>query len=429
MNERNKNRPGYKDTKVGWIPDEWEHCPIGHISIRFSAGVSVNSENRAASKGKCGILKTSCVSNGSFRPGENKLVKKDELCRLSTPVKKDSVIISRMNTPNLVGANAFIPQDHPNLYLPDRLWQTHIALPKMDYPKWFGYMMGAARTRYEISARATGTSGSMKNVTQDEVRSIHLPRPPLPEQEAIAEVLSCWGEGLECLEKLIEAKKLRKKGLMQQLLTGTRRLPGFRRAEDGGQKSEYRFFIIPFDWKLPQIRKVAEECTERNRNGAPVTVLSCSKHRGFVESSKYFGKQIFSDDTSNYKVIHRGEFGFPSNHIEEGSIGLLRTHDKGIVSPIYTVFKTNNVMLPEYLIALFKTETYRHIFEITTNGSVDRRGSLRWNDFKLIKIPQPSLEEQKAIAAVLETADEEIRLLEAERDALSEQKKGLMQKR
>jgi type I restriction enzyme S subunit len=215
---------------------------------------------------------------------------------------------------------------------------------------------------------------------------------------------------------------------MQQLLTGTRRLPEFQKSEAGYQRPKNRFFNIPSDWKLPQIKEFARESTSRNRSGESITVLSCSKHRGFVESAEYFGKQIYSDDTSNYKVIHRDEFGFPSNHIEEGSIGLLTTHDKGMVSPIYTVFKVNSEVLPVYLFALFKTETYRHIFEISTNGSVDRRGSLRWNEFNLIRVPLPSIDEQRAIAAVLETADGEIRLLEAERDALAEQKKGLMQK-
>ena len=176
------------------------------------------------------------------------------------------------------------------------------------------------------------------------------------------------------------------------------------------------------------MREIAKDCSERNKKNGKSTVLSCSKHLGFVESSKYFSKQVFSEDTSNYKVIRRGCFGYPSNHIEEGSIGLLLEHEKGLVSPIYTVFKCDESVIPEFLYAVFKTDTFRHIFAVSTNASVDRRGSLRWREFSLIHVPLPSLGEQRAIAAVLKIAHEEITLLEAKLKTLEKQKRGLMQK-
>ena len=72
-------------------------------------------------------------------------------------------------------------------------------------------------------------------------------------------------------------------------------------------------------------------------------------------------------------------------------------------------------------------ETYRQIFERNTSASVDRRGSLRWNEFSHIKIPLPSLEEQKAIAEVLGTCDQELALLNRKLELLKKQKQGLMQ--
>jgi restriction endonuclease S subunit len=243
--------------------------------------------------------------------------------------------------------------------------------------------------------------------------------------EKITEILSTWDAAIEQTRKLIDAKKRRKKALMQQLLTGKKRLPGFAKTKD---RNSYRFFDLPTDWKCSRIREIAWDCSERNAQRDKLTVLSCSKHFGFVESSEYFGKQIFSADTSNYKIIRRGYFGYPSNHIEEGSIGLLLNHDIGMVSPIYTVFKCNEDVVPEFLYALFKTDTYRHIFSISTNASVDRRGSLRWREFSLIQVPNPSKEEQHAIVGVLQAADDEIYQLERKLKALEKQKRGLMQK-
>jgi type I restriction enzyme S subunit len=262
-------------------------------------------------------------------------------------------------------------------------------------------------------------------LNKSEFENMPFSSPPLPEQKKIAEILSIWDNAIEQARKLIDAKKHRKKALMQQLLTGKKRLPGFSKSQ---RRKSYRFFDLPEDWECPKIREIAEEFSERNTERDDLTVLSCSKHLGFVESSEYFGKRVFSADTSNYKIIRRGYFGYPSNHIEEGSIGLLLSHDIGMVSPIYIVFKCTDSVIPEYLYAVFKMDTFRHIFAISTNASVDRRGSLRWRAFSLILVPLPSIKEQQAIVEVLNVADNAIVQLERKLKALEKQKRGLMQK-
>ena len=208
-------------------------------------------------------------------------------------------------------------------------------------------------------------------------------------------------------------------------------LKGKKRFKEFNSKSktiQSKFYSYPSDWNEYSIREIAIEKTRRNINGEKLTVLSCSKYDGFVNSLEYFGKKIFSDDTSNYKVIQKNEFGFPCNHIEEGSIGLLKHASKGIVSPIYAVFKINEeIVLPDFIYLLFKTNTYRHIFKINTNSSVDRRGSLRWKEFSLIKVPVPSIKEQEKIVLLNSYIDKEIELHQKQLEALKRQKKGLMQ--
>lgn len=95
---------------------------------------------------------------------------------------------------------------------------------------------------------------------------------------------------------------------------------------------------------------------------------------------------------------------------------------------MYTVFKTKATVYAPFLYKVFKTELYRHIFEVNTSGSIDRRGSLRWKHFSQIHIPLPSIEEQKKISACIDTCDRGIKLLQQLADALKTQKKGLMQK-
>jgi type I restriction enzyme, S subunit len=164
-----------------------------------------------------------------------------------------------------------------------------------------------------------------------------------------------------------------------------------------------------------------------NSKDNQLTVLSCTKHKGLVDSLSYFGKRIFSENLSTYKIVKRGQFAYATNHIEEGSIGYQNLYDEALISPMYTVFESNKKVNDSFLYKILKTETYRLIFEAMTSGSINRRGSLRWNGFKLIKIKLPSLEEQKRIAEVLETCDAEISLHQKELASLKEQKRGLMQ--
>lgn len=270
-----------------------------------------------------------------------------------------------------------------------------------------------------VAKRAVAQS----SINQQDVKALPLLLPPLSEQKAIADLLSTWDEAIEKTERLIQVKEKQLRQMSRWLLFGHKRL--------GYQKNDLadgHFFNYPSDWGLVQIGKVAKEVSSRNGESEE-TVLSCSKYDGFVNSLDYFGKQVFSSDTSNYKVVKKGQFGYPSNHVEEGSIGLLQHCEKGIVSPIYVVFEASKEKVHSpYLYKLFKTDIYRHIFQVSTSSSVDRRGSLRWGDFSKIKVLVPSLEEQQQISETLSSAQQEIDMLNQLVAKYKTQKRGLMQK-
>ena len=95
---------------------------------------------------------------------------------------------------------------------------------------------------------------------------------------------------------------------------------------------------------------------------------------------------------------------------------------------MYTVFQTNDQVMPEFLYRVLKTETYRQVFASFTSASVNRRGSLRWKQFATIRLMLPSPEEQQRLTVAFSVFDREIRLLREQLDALKKQKKGLMQK-
>lgn len=218
-------KPGYKQSEVGIIPEDWGVSTLRAAFPKLEAGVSVNSDNMTSSKYH--ILKTSAVHNGIVDPAEVKPVIKADYSRLKCPLVQGSIIISRMNTPALVGECGYVKNASIDVYLPDRLWQ--VQNPKdSDYNfEWLNYLLNTKRYRDAVRATATGTSNSMKNISKERLMEIDIPRPSLDEQNRISAALSDIDTLIANLEKLIAKKKAIKQGAMQELLTGKRKLPGF----------------------------------------------------------------------------------------------------------------------------------------------------------------------------------------------------------
>ena len=119
-----------KDSGIEWlgeIPGDWEVGSLKEIISIVESGTSVNAIDVPATSDEIGVLKTSCVYTGVFNPTENKVVIFDEIDRVSCPLKENTLIVSRMNTPELVGAAGVVGKAQNNIFLPDRLWQVHIS--------------------------------------------------------------------------------------------------------------------------------------------------------------------------------------------------------------------------------------------------------------------------------------------------------------
>lgn len=122
-----------------------------------------------------------------------------------------------MNTPALVGANAYIQSDYPNLFLPDRLWAAKVNIDHN--PKWVSILTSSIRIRKIFSARGTGTSGSMKNIKKSDVLTIPINFPKKNEQQKIAVFLTSINEKLNKLRLKRKLLKTYKHGLMQKLFS------------------------------------------------------------------------------------------------------------------------------------------------------------------------------------------------------------------
>lgn len=202
------DNPPLKSSGVEWlgdVPVHWEVKRLKHIFPPLQSGVSVNSENNPADEDSLGILKTSCVYNNEFQPQENKKVLDEEIPRVQCPVTRNSIIISRMNTPELVGNCGYVDKNYLNLYLPDRLWIANFSKSQNANGKFFWYLISSQPIQNLTAILATGTSGSMKNLTQEAFLDITTFIPPLAEQNAIAAYLDAETRKIDMLVAKIEA--------------------------------------------------------------------------------------------------------------------------------------------------------------------------------------------------------------------------------
>ncbi len=284
------------------------------------------------------------------------------------------------------------------------------------------YFFHVLAWKYDL-IRRLGNAGTQQNLNAGIIKEIEVRVPEADEQRRIARVLACWDEAITTTERLLTNSRGQKQALMRDVLVGRKRFGRFS-VRNGWQATPHG--RIPIDWSYPQIAAIAKECGYKLGSREAFPVLSCTKHQGLVDSLRYFNKQVFSADTSSYKVVPRGCFVYATNHIDEGSIGYQDLYEHGLVSPMYTVFKAGDQVDDGYLFRLLKTEHYRQIFAAATNASVDRRGSLRWSEFRKLHVPIPPMAEQRAIAELLALAESEIKVVSETLRSFRAQKEALM---
>lgn len=274
---------------------------------------------------------------------------------------------------------------------------------------WLYYALQLVTSR--IEKKAHGFKSTLLHVQKADITRQPISVPPLPEQTKIAAILLTWETAIKQTEKIIAASINRKRGLMQQLLTGKKRFQEF--AKQKVTKVNLGSYIT--------------EVNSKSSSPSVGKVLSVTNTKGFVEQTEHFSRSVASKDLSNYKLIRRGQFGYNPSRINVGSVALLTRFDEGLLSPLYIIFQVQAGHLDSsYLTYFFQTHAFSSQLKSALQGSV--RDSLSFSALSQMKIWLPSHEEQQRIGAMLETCDQEIELLRKQLAALKRQKRGLMQK-
>ena len=252
---------------------------------------------------------------------------------------------------------------------------------------------------------AQGTK--QQNLSTDIVGAFPICFPNLKEQRKIAEILTTQDRVIELKEKLLAEKQRQKKFLMQQLLTGKKRLPGF----EG-------------EWKTDKLGKLFAERAETRCEH--MELLAITGTQGVIPRSWLDLKDNSSDDKSKYLHICIGDIGYNTMRMWQGVSAY--SNYEGIVSPAYTILKPKEDICAKYFSYLFKLPEVVFLFYRFSQGLVDDTRNLKYENFKKIKVKFPiEKREQEAISKVLETADKEIDLLQRDLEQEKQKKKALMQ--
>lgn len=262
------------------------------------------------------------------------------------------------------------------------------------------------RSKFVRDQVIKGGQGAVRsNIGQGDLEKVKILLPPLPEQRAIAACLSAWDEAIRKTTQLIAQKERQKKWLMQQLLTGKRRLKGFEGA-----------------WKKVGAGEIFKSASIRGFKDEEL--LSATQDKGMIPRYMLDAKVTMpSGETTSFKLVEKGDFVI-SLRSHQG--GLEYSKYRGLVSPAYTVLKSKRKICDEFYKQYFKSYDFIGHLAIAVIGIRDGK-QISYEEFCSVKIPLPSLEEQTAIARILQTAEQEIQLLKAKVEKMKEQKKGVMQ--
>ncbi|MFH0728029.1 MAG: restriction endonuclease subunit S [Pseudomonadota bacterium] len=358
------------------IPSGWKKKPLSHVAI-IQTGIA-----KGAKKLKNPIslpyLRVANVQDGYLDLSNIKTIQleKSQIDRYLLMV--DDVLLTEGGDFDKLGRGTVWQGQIDNC-----VHQNHVFVARPNrsliLPEFLSLLTGSQYGKAYFQS-CSKQSTNLASINSTQLKEFPVLLPPLSEQTAITKLLSNWDEAIEKTERLIAAKKKQYLSLSGKLVFGNINSHAY-------TSKKTKWFSVPDHWKIVKIGSIAKEVKATNDSGENIPVLSCTKYDGLVDSLTYFDKQIFSLNTSAYKVVNRGQFAYATNHIEEGSIGYQDLYDKGLVSPMYTVFKTSKEIDDSYLYKVFKSTTYLHIFQVSTSASVDRRGSLRWNEFAKLPIP------------------------------------------
>jgi type I restriction enzyme S subunit len=385
---------GYKKGKLGIVPEEWNETSF---STLFTSTSDYTDDLKKYP------LYSLTIEDGitpkTERYERSHLVKKEDSYKI---VRPNDYAYNPMNL--RFGAVARHKGDMPVAV--SGYYDIFTTVHESDLPFMDSFLTCGPMITY-YNRVSTGSLVEKQRVHFSQFLEFVLPLPSINERTKIAAILTTQDKVIELKEKRLAQKQRQKKHLMQQLLTGRKRLPGFNGT-----------------WKTDRLGKLFFERKETNCEN--LEMLAITGTQGIIPRKELDLKDNSSEDKSKYLRVCVGDIGYNTMRMWQGVSAY--SNYEGIVSPAYTILKPSSSINAKYFAYLFKMPEIIFLFYRFSQGLVDDTRNLKYENFKKIKVCYPpDMKEQTAIAEVLSTADHEIDLLQQDIEQEKQKKKALMQ--
>jgi type I restriction enzyme S subunit len=409
--EEIKNTKTFYNTE---IPSDWEIITLGEVVTEMKSGLSRELSNEDIG---LPVIRSNNLINNTVDYSDIKYWYKIDNQGANTEnyfLAEGDILVNFINSISQIGKCAFFKDDlkRPVIFTTN-LMVVRFNNSRIDSRFYLYYTLINHYQKFVDSI--TKPAINQASFTTKDYKKLQIPLPPLPEQKAIAQVLSTADAAIHTTEKLITQKELRKKWFMQQLLTGKLRLKGF-----------------SGEWKQKKLGKVFNQIKNINDGGESHSVMTISSKRGLISQEDKFDRVIAGDSLKKYTQLIKGDFAYNKGNSKTypmGCIYTLENKESAVVPFVYICFSPSDLVDGLFYKHWFLAHGLdRQLNKIITSGARgDGLLNVNTDDFFGLKIIFPPKEEQTAIAQVLQAADKEIGLLKAKAEKLREQKKGLMQ--
>lgn len=387
---------GYKRIQRDIVPKDWTIKSLAEVCDNFSYGMN------AAAKTYDGYNKyiriTDIDDNNHIYTGLD-IVSPDADLELKYRVQENDILFAR--TGATVGKTYLYNKNDGILFFAGFLIRANVPMDN----SYYVYEQTLTR-RYLNWVRIMSQRSGQPGINAQEYGTYTFPYCCVEEQQRIAAILTTQDKVIELKEKRLAEKQRQKKYLMQQLLTGKKRLPGYWR-----------------EWNFPKAKEVFQSVTDKNHKG-DLMVLSATQDKGIMPRDEVdIDIKYEVSSLASYKKVCQGNFVISLRSFQGGIEYSAYT---GLVSPAYTVLSPKKELCDEYYKQYFKSADFINRLNVAVYGIRDGK-QISFEDFGRLRIPYPPINEQTAIAQVLSTADREISLLRQDIEQEKQKKKALMQ--
>jgi type I restriction enzyme S subunit len=414
-----KEKKGYKQTNLGFIPKDWEVVTFNKIFERIIRKNTEYNKNSLTISAQHGLINQLLFFKKS--------VSAKDLSSYYLLEKGDFAYNKSYSNGYPMGVLKRLDKYEKGVV--STLYICFKIKSLDSYSDFYVYYFESGNFNNQIAliAKEGARAHGLLNVGINDFFNLYLIKPPLPEQKKIVEIISTWDKAISLKEELIKEKKLQKKYLMQELLTGNKRFKEFIKSNNYKQTE---LGLIPEDWTIKRfcdIGYVSSGGTPDTNNTSfwGGSISWCTPTDITLLKSKYLYK-------TNRTITELGLKNSSAIILPENSLIVCTRATIGYCAinklPMSTnqgfkniIFKKNIKVEFIYFMVILNRKKLIRIASGSTFLEVSKK------DFEKITFPIPILQEQEKIASVLSTCDQEIELLEQELESLKEQKKGFMQ--